>query len=235
MGIPISLIQYDVTREKVLSQHPEYNKVAVGALVFDKQSGEWRLLIIQRASTANSSPGLWEIPGGKLENETIIHGIKRELFEEVGMRVIAFIRLVEEAKFWEVMDELIWCKVSCEVRVESTAYVRLDPAEHQDFLWVTKKELERHEKVREGEVVRFKITEPWHEATMFEGFRLKEEDERMTSFYFVGWVMNIFNPRHTRNFVCALRWIGCALKQKFASVWRANDTLSHREGKVAAS
>jgi hypothetical protein len=48
-----------VSREKFL-QHPEYDKGAVGALIFDDQG---RLLIIQRAST-NSSPGLWEIPGG---------------------------------------------------------------------------------------------------------------------------------------------------------------------------
>jgi hypothetical protein len=34
--IPISLRRYNITREEFLSQHPEYNKVAVGGLVFDK-------------------------------------------------------------------------------------------------------------------------------------------------------------------------------------------------------
>jgi hypothetical protein len=72
------------------------------------------------------------------------------------------------------------------VRVENTAYVQLNPAEHQDYLWVTKEELERHEKEREGKVVKFKITEQWHEATMFKGFQLKEEeDKRKTSF--ISW------------------------------------------------
>jgi hypothetical protein len=75
--------------------------------------------------------------------------------------------------FPEVMDGLTWCKVSCEVRVESTAYVELNPAEHRDYLWVMKEEFERHEKEREGKVVKFKITEPRHEATILEGFRLK--------------------------------------------------------------
>jgi 8-oxo-dGTP pyrophosphatase MutT (NUDIX family) len=95
MRIPISLRRYNITREEFLSQHPEYNKVAIGALVFDKQSGKWRLLILQRASTAKSSPGRWEIPGGKLENETILNDIARELLEKVGMTVIDFIHLVD--------------------------------------------------------------------------------------------------------------------------------------------
>jgi hypothetical protein len=123
------------------------------------------------------------------------------------MRVIAFMRLVGgHVVFLEVMDGLTWCKVSCEVRVESIAYVQLNPAEHQDYLWVTKEEFERHEREREGKVVKFKITEPWHEATM-----LEEEGKRSERLvcYFVGWVMNIFNPGYARNlrlwkFICAL-------------------------------
>jgi len=74
----------------------------------------------------------------------------------------------------EVMDGLIWCKISCEVSVQNRAYVQLAPAEHQDYHWVTEGELERHEMKRNGKVVKFQITEPWHEATMFKGFQLKE-------------------------------------------------------------
>jgi hypothetical protein len=92
------------------------------------------------------------------------------------------------------------------VRVESTAYVQLNPAEHQDYLWVAKEELERYEKEREGKVVKFEFTETWHERTMSEGFRFKEEGKRSERLvlYFVGWVINIFNPRCTRNPICPL-------------------------------
>ncbi len=60
-------------------------KVAVGVIVDDQQ----RILITQRSLHATHG-GLWEFPGGKVEdNETPIDALKRELMEEVGLEVLA--------------------------------------------------------------------------------------------------------------------------------------------------
>lgn len=58
--------------------------VAVG-IVFNKQK---HVLIAQRPQHAHQG-GLWEFPGGKIEeNETTLQALKRELFEETGIDVL---------------------------------------------------------------------------------------------------------------------------------------------------
>ena len=63
---------------------PERIPVAVG-LVFDQQG---RVLIGQR-NTADRYLGKWEFPGGKIkDSESESDALKRELFEELGIRII---------------------------------------------------------------------------------------------------------------------------------------------------
>ena len=63
---------------------PERVPVAVG-LVFDL---EGRVLIGKR-NAADRYNGKWEFPGGKIEEyETESEALRRELFEELGIRVI---------------------------------------------------------------------------------------------------------------------------------------------------
>ena len=60
-------------------------KVAVGVIVDDQQ----RILITQRPLHATHG-GLWEFPGGKVEdNEASLDALKRELMEEVGLEVLS--------------------------------------------------------------------------------------------------------------------------------------------------
>ena len=57
--------------------------VAVGILIDDAG----RVLITRRAPGAHQG-GLWEFPGGKLEEgETLLEALTRELSEELGVRV----------------------------------------------------------------------------------------------------------------------------------------------------
>jgi 8-oxo-dGTP pyrophosphatase MutT (NUDIX family) len=168
------LTPFAITVKDYLSQHPEYDGIAGGALVFDNQD---RLLIVQRASH-DSMPNLWEIPGGACDliDESILHGIAREVFEEAGLRVTALKHLVgPHVVFKASTHGSIWCKFSFEVEVESTEVVTLDPDEHQDYLWVTEEECKSHRKEREGEVVEFRITTAAQEATILDGFRLRKE------------------------------------------------------------
>lgn len=59
-------------------------KVAVAVIADEKQ----RLLVTRRSSHA-SHGGMWEFPGGKLEDdETPFAALVREIYEEVGLEVM---------------------------------------------------------------------------------------------------------------------------------------------------
>jgi 8-oxo-dGTP pyrophosphatase MutT (NUDIX family) len=172
-----SLSEFAIPLKEYLDQHPEYDGIAGGALVFDSQK---RLLIIQRAAH-DSLPNLWEIPGGAIDftDDTILHGMGREVFEESGLKVSALSRLIGpgdgHAVFISTTKKLKICKFTFEVEVESTDVVTLDPNEHQDYLWVTAEDCLNHRLERDGTVAEFKFTRPAQEATVLEGFRLRME------------------------------------------------------------
>ena len=95
--------------EIVYEDYPSNNTifkvlVAAGIIVrTNHESGDEELLLIQR-SPADKWPLLWEIPRGKCdhvqkngENEKILHCLKREIKEEVGLdiRIIKLIDIFE--------------------------------------------------------------------------------------------------------------------------------------------
>ena len=48
-----------------------------------------KLLIVKRADDDRYMPGIWEIPGGKLnEDEELLDGLIRETFEETGLGIV---------------------------------------------------------------------------------------------------------------------------------------------------
>ena len=65
--------------------------VAVGVIVDANQ----HILIALRPDNVHQG-GLWEFPGGKVErNETVESALDRELFEELGLRVVSCEQLVK--------------------------------------------------------------------------------------------------------------------------------------------
>ncbi|KAI8948254.1 NUDIX hydrolase domain-like protein [Xylaria longipes] len=75
---------FNVPLGAYLETSPALQGVCVGAFVFDDVD---RLLLVQRAPT-DSYPLRWEVPGGAIdaEDESILHGLARELWEETGLR-----------------------------------------------------------------------------------------------------------------------------------------------------
>ena len=62
------------------------DKFRVAAKAFIMNDG--KLLLIKRADDDIQKPGIWEIPGGRLEpGEEPISGLKREIKEEVGIDI----------------------------------------------------------------------------------------------------------------------------------------------------
>jgi 8-oxo-dGTP pyrophosphatase MutT (NUDIX family) len=168
-----SLSPFAIPVKEYLSLHPEFEAIAAGALVFDSQD---RLLILQRAAQ-DSMPNLWEVPGGgcDADNESILNGIAREVWEESGLKVSVLGHLVGDGHvFFTRKRQLKVCKYTFEAEVESTEGVKLDPDEHQNYLWVTEEECRSHRVEREGAVLEVKFTTAGQEATILEGFRLRK-------------------------------------------------------------
>lgn len=158
---PADLSSYNITLAEFFAQNPKYTNLAVGAFVFHGD----RLLIVKRSSHERAFPNRWEVPGGSCdpEDKSILHATARELKEEVGLDVVAFVRVVGQGGTFDefhsrTQKQRLWIKFSFEVEVEVEQAreqeasgdelgirVSLDPNEHQAHLWVTESE------VRNGE------------------------------------------------------------------------------------
>lgn len=120
-------------------------KIAVaGVLVKDDKA-----LIIQRAADDDYMPELWEIPSGKREpEESTALGVKREVEEEIGIKVEvgepigSFKYKVEKPDETRNVTQICFL-----VKPIGEDNVKLS-SEHQDFAWIT-----------EGEIDKYNITE----------------------------------------------------------------------------
>ncbi|KAL4723890.1 hypothetical protein ACLX1H_009535 [Fusarium chlamydosporum] len=140
-----SVSEWNVNHREWLRTHNKtWNSLASGALVFDASN---RILLLQRAPD-DSMPNRWEIPGGACddEDESVLHGCARELWEEAGLQVTHVRHVIPDgldgkpgAVFTNRTGQKFFCKFSFEVDVVDTN-VRLDPKEHQDYVWATEEE-----------------------------------------------------------------------------------------------
>ncbi|KAI0799194.1 NUDIX hydrolase domain-like protein [Xylaria sp. FL0064] len=129
---------FNVSLGAYLATSPKLQGICVGAFVFDDTR---RLLLVQRVPH-DSYPLRWEVPGGTIdaEDETLLHGLARELWEETGLRARCVTGLVGKGYTFLTRRPLCVCKYSFVVEVEAFD-VKLDPNEHAAFLWVTEDEV----------------------------------------------------------------------------------------------
>jgi 8-oxo-dGTP pyrophosphatase MutT (NUDIX family) len=169
---------------------------ATGALVFSKATGADRVLLIQRAAH-DSMPLRWEIPGGACdpEDETLLHGLGRELWEEAGLRLKRVVRQVGGEHTFFTRSGRVIAKVTFETEVETTPpsagdngaleqkalpEVTLDANEHARFLWATEEEC-RLGKVAvlgsggEDAVVDINFTAKAQKSVILLGFKLRRD------------------------------------------------------------
>ena len=152
---PPSLATYNVSVPAYFCANASISALIVGAVVF---SGD-QVLLIQRAAS-DFGPLMWEIPGGTCEAQrdpTVLHSLARELREETGLHLRRITKFVDEVEFDEGgKPGFTWRKITFEVEVDEgyglsaseskeaiTAAVKLDPEEHQDWGWATKRDVEQ--------------------------------------------------------------------------------------------
>lgn len=156
----------------------EYGFVATGALLFDSATPP-RILLIQRASH-DSMPDKWEVPGGGCDDEdkSILHAVAREVWEETGLLVNRIGQRVGGAQLFATRSGKTVCKFHFVVEVGKNEAgemeVKIDPDEHQAFVWATEEE------VRAGKVgdLILDITTPGQLNAVLEGFDARKQQTR---------------------------------------------------------
>ncbi|MBI5229579.1 NUDIX domain-containing protein [Candidatus Micrarchaeota archaeon] len=112
----------------------QYPEPAVGALVLNKRN---ELLLIKSGKWG----GRYVIPGGHVElGETIEQAVKREVLEEVGLRVkVSAFLMLQEAIFpteFQKKKHFIFLDYVCEALGDE---IKIDEKEAQEAVWVSPK------------------------------------------------------------------------------------------------
>lgn len=187
-----SLSGYNHPIPTFLALHDKHwDGICTSAVVFHPETD--KVLLIQRAR--HDSGGLsWETPGGATDAEdpSILHGCVRELWEEAGLRGRFVRRIVsgfEEGDdagedlsgglkgrvFTSWRRKLIFCFFTFVVDLkleEMSEGIKLDPNEHEDYVWASEEEVEAG-KVGDKDIP---LTHEAQRALIREAYRLRRAD-----------------------------------------------------------
>ncbi|KAK4626573.1 hypothetical protein CLAFUW4_05187 [Fulvia fulva] len=164
-------------RHNLQNSPSRLNGLATACAVFNPQG---QILLVQRAAH-DSMPNVWELPGGAVDNEdqTILHGAARELWEEAGLVAKHFSHVASEGPdrppgsvFQNRNKTRTWSRFCFLVEVDDCTAVKLDPNEHQDFVWASEDDVRAQ---RQGNLL-LTITTDSVIVTILEAFRLCEAE-----------------------------------------------------------
>lgn len=197
-----SLIPFQDSLEQLKKKWPHLDGLLAGAVVYRQSDDPTRgleTLVIRRAAS-DSWPLHWEHSCGSADaqiDEDLVSAATREFTEETGLRVAKVTCAVGLRQMFQAngqedpeLDEgayttmnntflvfnalgKTWGKLT--VMVESDGQnVRLDPQEHDRFLWLTEDEV-FYEVCSQGEKESIMFVSEGVRRTILEGFRLKYE------------------------------------------------------------
>ncbi len=168
-----SLAAWSIPAKAWLPKHGKehlLNGVATGVVVFNPDG---KVLLVQRASH-DSMPNLWEVPGGAVDEEdpSILFGAARELLEETGLVAKRFTNIVNEEGqlFSNRTGVKKFCRFVFIAEVERCDGVRLDPNEHQNFVWASGEQVQKQRVKDHG----IPICTPEIHTLILEAFKIRE-------------------------------------------------------------
>jgi 8-oxo-dGTP pyrophosphatase MutT (NUDIX family) len=169
-----ALADYNIQIDDLLVRYKtDATHLAVGVLVFDSAG---KVLLIQR-SASDSMSHKWEIPGGGCDPEdpSALHSAARELLEETGLHAKRMIRVVGNGHRFQSTRGLKILKLTFEVAIDDDTEgqgapgalaVRLDPKEHQSWLWASEEEVA----MEKAGSTKLAFTKDEQKAVILEGF-----------------------------------------------------------------
>jgi 8-oxo-dGTP diphosphatase len=114
------------------------------AFIHHNFNGEEKVFLAKRAETKKFLPGVYELPGGHINfGEELVDGLKREIFEEFGVRIFIgdpfYVFTYTNAVNGSHSIEVIYFAV-LEDAVEK---IELNPEDHSDSIWIAENEIEK--------------------------------------------------------------------------------------------
>ncbi|KAI9809743.1 MAG: hypothetical protein M1825_000176 [Sarcosagium campestre] len=170
-----SVEEFAVPKKSYLAARPgaSFGYIATSALVMDTRlASDPRVLLLQRAAS-DEDPNKWEPPGGACDDddESILHAAARELWEEAGLEAAQISGPISDPYFFALDHGEKVCQFNFAVHPRTTdgaisSAVRLNPEEHQRFVWATESEV----KVRKADGMDLNFTRREVERTVLLAF-----------------------------------------------------------------
>lgn len=113
----------------------------VQAVIFDKKDSRFVVLLVRKSDRKNRSRRWRLLKGGVNRGETKIEALRREIFEETGLKDIKILRETYDYEF--VFGDTKHKVTSYLVRADSTLPIRLQRSELAGYLWAGKNEAGR--------------------------------------------------------------------------------------------
>ncbi|GAW14009.1 hypothetical protein ANO14919_034010 [Xylariales sp. No.14919] len=173
-GYDPSLAEFAISKQSYLAAHSDtpFDYIATSALVVDTRTASSpRILLLQRAAS-DEDPNKWEPAGGACDDddESILHAAVRELWEEAGLQAAQIGGLVGDPYLFTLDNGKTVCQFNFAVRVimkgEPPLAVRLNPEEHQRFVWATEGEV----KMKKADSINLDFTREEVERTVVLAF-----------------------------------------------------------------
>lgn len=126
------------------SETPAHNEQVITACAFIHHNfdGVEKLFLPRRADTKKFLPGIFELPGGHISfGEDIVEGLKREIHEELGVRVAigdpfaAFVYM-NGVKGSQSVEVVYFAKL-----LDPVESIRMNPEDHSESRWVAEDEI----------------------------------------------------------------------------------------------
>ena len=114
------------------------------AFIHQKIGGVEKVFLPKRAAIKKFLPGVYELPGGHIDfGEDAVVGLKREIDEELGMKVevgdpFFVFTYTNEVKGSHSIEVIYFAHFTNDI-----SGIKINPEDHSDFDWFSEKELSR--------------------------------------------------------------------------------------------